>query len=120
MNSPAAARFSNLLKPCSAGAVNTNILEAAKHRPVQFGSSDDRPIALNPLGDTLSHGLDPDVVGELVLDGIRDNQFYIFTDPNMEKQIDRLFDRIKLGFAWARNNEHLQAANQGELVWRTK
>lgn len=102
------------------GAVNTNILEAAKHRPVQFGSSDDRPIALNPIGDTLSHGLDPDVVGELVLDGIRDNQFYIFTDPNMEKQIDRLFDRIKLGFAWARNNEHLQAANQGELVWRTK
>ena len=92
------------------GAVNTNILEAAKHRPQQFGSSDDRPI----------HGLDPDVVGELVLDGIRDNQFYIFTDPNMEKQIDRLFDRIRLGFAWARANEHLKAANQGALVWRTK
>lgn len=102
------------------GAVNTNILEAAKHRPAQFGSSDDRPIALNPIGDTLAHGLDPDVVGELVLDGIREGQFYIFTDPGMEKQIDRLFDRIKLGFAWARNNEHLKAANQGELVWRTR
>ncbi|MFZ5655351.1 MAG: SDR family NAD(P)-dependent oxidoreductase [Pseudomonadota bacterium] len=102
------------------GAVNTNILEAAKHRPEQFGKSDDRPIALNPIGDTLAHGLDPDVVGELVLDGIRENQFYIFTDPGMEKQVERLYERIRLGFAWARNNEHLKAASQGELVWRTR
>ena len=102
------------------GAVNTNILQAGKHRPDRFGNADERPIALNPIGDTLSHGLDPDVVGELVLDAIRENQFYIFTDPGMEKQIDRLLDRIKLGFAWARNNEHLKAAKQSGLVWRTK
>ena len=97
-----------------------DILQAGKHRPDRFGNADERPIALNPIGDTLSHGLDPDVVGELVLDGIRENQFYIFTDPGMEKQIDRLFDRIKLGFAWARNNEHLKAAKQAGLVWRTR
>ena len=102
------------------GAVNTNILAAATHRPDHFGKSDDRPIALNPLGETLQQGLDPDVVGELVLDAIRENQFYIFTDPRMERQIERLFDRIKLGFAWARKNEHLIAANQAELVWKAK
>jgi hypothetical protein len=38
----------------------------------------------------------------------------------MERQIERLFDRIKLGFAWARKNEHLIAANQAELVWKAK
>ncbi len=102
------------------GGVNTNILEAAKHRPEHFGTSDDRPIALNPIGDTLKNGLDPDVVGELVLDAIQENQFYIFTDPSMERQIERLFDRLKLGFAWARNNDHLKAAKQAGLVWRTK
>ena len=37
----------------------------------------------------------------------------------MERQIERLFERIKLGFAWARNNEHLKAAKQPELVWQT-
>ncbi len=102
------------------GAVSTNILEAAKHRPDHFGKSDDRPIALNPIGDTLQHGLDPDVVGELVLSAILENQFYIFTDPGMERQIERLFDRLKLGFAWAKNNEHLKAAKQSGLVWKTK
>jgi NAD(P)-dependent dehydrogenase (short-subunit alcohol dehydrogenase family) len=102
------------------GAVSTNILEAAKHRPDHFGKSDDRPIALNPIGDTLQNGLDPDVVGELVLDAIQENQFYVFTDPGMERQIDRLFDRLKLGFAWARNNDRLKAAKQPGLVWRTK
>ena len=102
------------------GGVNTNILEAGKHRPEHFGKSDDRPIALNPIDDTLKSGLDPDVVGELVLDAILENQFYIFTDPSMERQIDRLFDRLKLGFAWARNNDHLKAAKQPGLVWRTK
>ena len=102
------------------GAVSTNILEASKHRPDHFGKSDDRPISLNPIGETLQNGLDPDVVGELVLSAILENQFYIFTDPGMERQIDRLFDRLKLGFAWARNNEHLQRAKQGGLIWKTK
>lgn len=102
------------------GAVSTNILEAAKHRPGHFGSGDGRPISLNPIDETLAKGLDPDVVGDLVLDAIQENQFYIFTDPGMEKQIDRLFDRLKLGFAWARNNDHLKAAKQAGLVWKAK
>ncbi len=102
------------------GGVNTNIGEAGTHRPDHFGKMDGRPIALNPIGDTLKNGLDPDVVGELVLDAILENQFYIFTDPGMIRQVERLFDRIKLGFAWAKNNDHLKAAKQSGLVWRTK
>ncbi|MEQ1887734.1 MAG: SDR family NAD(P)-dependent oxidoreductase [Alphaproteobacteria bacterium] len=102
------------------GAVNTNILDAPKHRPDHFGAGEDRPISLNPIGETLQNGLDPDVVGELVLSAILENQFYIFTDPGMERQIERLFDRLKLGFAWARNNDHLKAAKQTGLIWKTK
>ena len=102
------------------GAVNTNIVDAAKHRPEHFGIGNDRPISLNPLGESLQHGLDPDVVGELVLSAIIENQFYIFTDPGMERLIERLFDRLKLGFAWARNNSHLKAAKQTSLFLKAK
>lgn len=100
------------------GAVNTNIGDAAKHRPGHFGKSGSTAISLNSIDETLKNGLDPDVVGELVLAGIRDNQFFIFTDPSMEKTVERRFDRIKLGFSWARNSEILKAANAPALIWR--
>ena len=100
------------------GVVNTNILEAANHRPDHFGTGNGRPISLNPISDTLQQGLDPDVVGALVLDAILESQFYIFTDPRLETLIDRLAERLKLGFAWARNNKHLIAAKQTGLDWK--
>ena len=101
------------------GIVATNIGESGRNRPEEYGGAV-KPSDKDGTAEMLAQGLDPDIVGDLVLEAVRENQFYIFTDPGMEKQIDRLFDRIKLGFAWARNNEHLKAANQGELVWRTR
>ena len=100
------------------GGVNTNINEAGKHRPERFGTSDDRPIALNDIGDTLKLGLDPDVVGELVLAGIRDDQFYIFTDPRARQWVERRFERIMQGFNWSERSEPLIKANAPGTVWK--
>jgi NAD(P)-dependent dehydrogenase (short-subunit alcohol dehydrogenase family) len=38
------------------------------------------------LGDALKDGMDPDAVGHLVLDAIRDDTFWILTNPGLAKQ----------------------------------
>ena len=101
------------------GGVNTRINDAGKHRPERFGSSDDRPIALNDIGDTLKLGLDPDVVGELVLAGIREDQFYIFTDPRARQWVERRFERIMQGFSWSERSEPLVNAKAPGTVWKS-
>ena len=89
------------------GAVATNIVEAAKHRPADYGSSGDKPVIPGDANILLEQGLDPDVVGKLVLEGILAEQFYLFTDPRMIKQVERRFDRIRQGFDWSANSHAL-------------
>lgn len=89
------------------GAVATNIVEAAKHRPTEYGSSGDKPVIVGDVNVLLEQGLNPDVVGKLVLEGIRDNQFFLFTDPRMIKPVQRRFDRIQQGFEWSANSRAL-------------
>lgn len=90
------------------GAVSTNIIDAAKHRPEEFGSSGDKPaIPGDDMAQFLELGLDPDVVGRLVLEGILQNQFYLFTDPRMLKAVERRFDKIRQGFEWSAHSQSL-------------
>ncbi|HAD09173.1 MAG TPA: short-chain dehydrogenase [Porticoccaceae bacterium] len=89
------------------GAVATNIVEAAKHRPSDYGSSGDKPVIPGDANILLEQGLDPDVVGKLVLEGILADQFFLFTDPRMVKQVERRFDRIRQGFDWSANSHAL-------------
>jgi len=89
------------------GAVVTNIIEAADSRPADFGSSGDKPVIAGDVAELLEHGLDPDVVGKLVLEGIQEEQFYLFTDPRMIKAVERRFERIQRGFDWSANSSAL-------------
>ncbi|MBL4782495.1 MAG: SDR family NAD(P)-dependent oxidoreductase [Porticoccaceae bacterium] len=89
------------------GAVATNIIEAADSRPSDFGSSGDKPVIAGDVAELLEHGLDPDVVGKLVLEGIQEEQFYLFTDPRMIKAVERRFERIQRGFDWSANSSAL-------------
>jgi len=89
------------------GAVATNIIEAADSRPSNFGSSGDKPVIAGDVAELLEHGLDPDVVGKLVLEGIQEEQFYLFTDPRMFKAVERRFERIQRGFDWSANSRAL-------------
>jgi NAD(P)-dependent dehydrogenase (short-subunit alcohol dehydrogenase family) len=49
----------------------------------------------------LEAGLDPLVVGELVLAAIRDGEFFIFTDPELRPQLERRHARLLRGLGWA-------------------
>jgi NAD(P)-dependent dehydrogenase (short-subunit alcohol dehydrogenase family) len=89
------------------GAVATNIGEAGTHRPADYGSSEDKPVIPGGAEELLAQGLNPDVVGKLVLEGIQQNQFYLFTDPRMIKSVQRRFDRIEAGFEWSANSNAL-------------
>ena len=93
------------------GGVATNIINSSKHRPPQYGSPDDKPAATSNLDRLLAEALDPDVVGKLVLEGILENQLYLFTDPRMIKLVERRHERMMQGFAWSASSKSLVEAN---------
>lgn len=96
------------------GAVATNIGKAGRHRPPEYGLSARRPVlagdgkSLDPL---LAKGLDPNIVGRLVLEGIQRDQFYLFTDPRMRIWVERRMERIRQGFEWSARSRALVDSN---------
>jgi NAD(P)-dependent dehydrogenase (short-subunit alcohol dehydrogenase family) len=94
------------------GAVNTPI-GANSRRSLRADRGDGAELASGPegeqlysrLGDALAQAMDPDEVGVLVLDAIRNDTFWILTDPPVAKQQsyqvaamleDRSLSRIRL------------------------
>ena len=74
------------------GVVNTNIFESGRNRPADLPGTDlgvlvsDAPAEEQAvrLEELRANALDPAVVGEMVLHAIRENEFYIFTHPELE------------------------------------
>jgi NAD(P)-dependent dehydrogenase (short-subunit alcohol dehydrogenase family) len=91
------------------GAVDTQILDAARNRPSRFGPQRG-PVAATDIGPDLRQGLDPRVVGELVVEAVRENRLYIFTDPRMRRLVERRFERILGDFEWAAQSQALARA----------
>ena len=88
------------------GAVNTKIAESGRNRQGRYGGTDDSVNA--PMAALLPDAIDPDIVGRQVLEAIRDDQPYIFTDPGLRRHIAERFRRIGLGFDWAESCEALK------------
>tara|TARA_B100001142_G_scaffold238510_2_gene237207 strand:- start:1094 stop:1927 length:834 start_codon:yes stop_codon:yes gene_type:complete len=79
------------------GFVNTNIVRATAARESgSVGSAiDDRGDQMLDLTlRALSGGLDPEVVGQQVLDAIYSNQFWLFTDQDWDEAIATRADQI--------------------------
>jgi NAD(P)-dependent dehydrogenase (short-subunit alcohol dehydrogenase family) len=92
------------------GGVNTNIYEAPRNRPARFGPQVSK-VAFVDNREELKKGLDPRVVGELVVEAIRANRQYIFTDPRFRKLVERRYERILEDFEWSANSDTLNDAN---------
>jgi len=82
------------------GGVNTQIFEAPRNRPARFGPQAS-VVADNISVDDLKKGLDPDIVGRLVLEAIHANRLYIFTDPRFRSMVERRHEKILADFEWA-------------------
>jgi NAD(P)-dependent dehydrogenase (short-subunit alcohol dehydrogenase family) len=78
------------------GWVNTRILESARNWPKDYGAPPQRE--LGPLADRIAqlvrNGMEPRDVAQLVLNAVRENQFYVFTHPHMRPPLEERFDRV--------------------------
>ena len=89
------------------GMVRTRILESERNRPDAFVGSSDAAEAAAQAQSEVMHmgmqaGIEADVVGQIVLDGVREDRFWLFTHPELK------------GAALARGEEML--ANFGEMT----
>jgi NAD(P)-dependent dehydrogenase (short-subunit alcohol dehydrogenase family) len=79
------------------GAVNTDIgRNSMENRRARRGRTTARTAEGEKLGDkmaqALSGGMEPDEVGQLVLDAIVDDRFWIFTEPRLLKHLQQQID----------------------------
>jgi NAD(P)-dependent dehydrogenase (short-subunit alcohol dehydrogenase family) len=75
------------------GIVNTNAWDAGRNRPDVYGG----PTQGNPqnLAALQSYGLSPEFVGDLVVRGISNEEFYIWTHPFTLELIDKRYDESR-------------------------
>lgn len=74
------------------GMVRTRILESERNRPAEFEPGSEEAEAAAQAQSTLMNlamatGIDPDEVGQLVLDGVREDRFWLFTHPEMKDMV---------------------------------
>jgi NAD(P)-dependent dehydrogenase (short-subunit alcohol dehydrogenase family) len=80
------------------GGVTTSIFDSAATRPERFGGSYRRPEQEALKSAFAPAALAPEVVGRRVLQGIRDNEFYVLTHTGEREAITARLDRIKAAF----------------------
>jgi NAD(P)-dependent dehydrogenase (short-subunit alcohol dehydrogenase family) len=92
------------------GGVNTNIFDAPRNRPARFGPQES-VVAENVRADDIKKGLAPDIVGRLVLEAIRADRFFVFTDPRFRSQVVRRHEKMLADFDWAAQSAALVESN---------
>ena len=96
------------------GVVDTNIFDSGRNRPDAMRSETDTDVypmvrhlpeedRAARMERVLSTALDPAAVGEIVLHGIRRNETFIFTHPNIESMVETRHAAIADAFErWSR------------------
>lgn len=80
------------------GPVKTAIFDSAATRPDRFGGPYSRPTQEAMKTGTIGTGLEPDAVGQLVLQAIRDKDFYILTHTTERAVVQARHRRIEAAF----------------------
>ena len=82
------------------GMINTRILRSERNRPASLPAGSSGFVAERAEVERrfAEQGLDPDVVGEQVLDGIRKNKAFIFTHAALANGIRERMERVLAGF----------------------
>ncbi len=95
------------------GVVNTNLGTSGRNRQEDYGGAvGDKESGLGAL----TNGLDPNIVGKLVLEAIQDDQPYIFTDPALRNLVELRTKRILAGYDWADKARALEGAVQSSAL----
>ena len=80
------------------GFVKTRIHESRRNRPATYGPDERAPGLDAQLAEPVLTGLDVQPVAERVLEGVLDNDFYIFTHPEMRTAVEERFAAILAAF----------------------
>jgi NAD(P)-dependent dehydrogenase (short-subunit alcohol dehydrogenase family) len=80
------------------GPVATGMAKADRLRPVSAGPSAATSLAAEPV---MAVGMPPDDVGDLVIDGIRENATYVFTHPDFGVAFEPRFEEMRRALARA-------------------
>jgi NAD(P)-dependent dehydrogenase (short-subunit alcohol dehydrogenase family) len=79
------------------GFVKTRIHESRRNRPADYWP--DRPPSFDAgLTSPVLSGIPTEPVAERVLEGVRDNDLYIFTHPELRPMVEARFARILAAF----------------------
>lgn len=68
--------------------IRTNLMDAERNRPSEFGSADP---GLGFLTPGVEQGMDPDQVGRIAVRGIREDALWIFTDGSFNELVQSRF-----------------------------
>jgi NAD(P)-dependent dehydrogenase (short-subunit alcohol dehydrogenase family) len=88
------------------GGVATNIFHAPRNRGEQYGPQTST-VARDVSADDIRKGIDPDIVGRLVLEAVRADRLFIFTDPRLRGRVERRHEKMMADFEWAAHSQAL-------------
>ena len=99
------------------GVVNTNIFDSGRNRPSHLqGETDTAQMVLSEdvtepereqrMAEMMARALDPAVVGDMVLHSIQEDEFYIFSHPEVEPMVSGRAAEVTDAFArWRKYRE---------------
>jgi NAD(P)-dependent dehydrogenase (short-subunit alcohol dehydrogenase family) len=96
------------------GYVNTKIIDSSRTRQDRYGGVTPPAFGQDPsrteaVRTAVTKGIDPDIVGQRVVEGVLAGDLYIFTDPRFGDIIETRFAAIRAGFAAAAASPALQS-----------
>jgi NAD(P)-dependent dehydrogenase (short-subunit alcohol dehydrogenase family) len=102
------------------GFVRTRIHESGRARQEKYGGEGDVDPGVGATREesvqNVLNGIDPDVVGERVLEAVEANDLYIFTHPMMRAYVEARFQGIRAGFDAADKSRALKAVKEWAVV----
>jgi NAD(P)-dependent dehydrogenase (short-subunit alcohol dehydrogenase family) len=94
-------------------AVRTHITRSERNRPAHLAAPTPPPSHTPSNSFDISEAREPEQVGDMVLEGIRRDQLYIFTDMKIKALIDTHHERMVEEFAHLSGWEQSRGATQG-------
>ena len=80
------------------GAVATNIVDAGRNRPVQFGVPEGLNNDAEQTAEGIAQGLSPDIVAEMIFEGIRDDDPYIMTHADLRIPVGARLEALRSAY----------------------
>jgi len=97
------------------GFVRTRIHESGRARQSRYGqrAEDTRTDeARTEAAKMVLGGIDPEIVGERVVEAMKNDELYIFTHPEMKAAVEARFDAVRAGFKHAEESQALRAVKK--------